>query len=521
MAPRAALLTVMAIVSLAASPKASAQSCWYGWYGGKSTAVVAPGQPADFAGAVYGIAQPYYVRETYAQGGNFTLYPFNVSYQSTVAPSQYMVLPPSPSQVLIHGVVPTSATSGQTAHVTLALYDGNTGAYVCGTTVTIQVVNAPALSTEMNTIGGNNEADEYYKGIDLHLYKLTYTGVWNHDDITVRSGYAPPLDVLSPIASQTDAFYNKSEVFYLDATQHIEAVLYDNSHHTWSYKDITTAAGAAPGKAGSPLVSLVDPYAQFIEVHYLDASGHIHQLFSSDRVTWHTSDLTAAIAGALPAASNSPLIGQIDSMNNSAEIYYIGTDGHVRELWWSWFGSGSGDASGAAGAPNPASGSALVCLANTVANSVNVDYLTPDHHIHELWWAPSAGWHSDDLTTAAGGSNAAAGSSLATEINTLAGKVELYYFDSNWKVSELQFDPGTWHWYSTDPTYLTDAVNAAAGSALVSLVKTVDNTVEVHYLTPDNHIRELWWDGVWYADDFTSIVGNSPAVPYFCSDDRT
>ena len=152
---------------------------------------------------------------------------------------------------------------------------------------------SPALSTEMNTVGGNYEADGYYKGTDYHLYQLSYTGLWNHADVTTLAG-APLMDLLSPIASQVDALYNKSEVFYLDSNQNIEALLFDNATKTWSHKNITAAAGAPAAKAGSPLVSLVNQYGKSIQVDYLDSAGHIHELFSRDRTTWTGGDLAFA-----------------------------------------------------------------------------------------------------------------------------------------------------------------------------------------------------------------------------------
>ncbi len=383
----------------------------------------------------------------------------------------------------------------------------------CNATLTVVVVTAPALSTEMNTIGGNNEADEYFKGTDMNLYQLSWPGTWYSANITQLAGYAQPLDGLSPITSQTDAAYNKSEVFYLDPIQHVEALLYDNTHHTWSYKDITAAAGADPAKEGSPLVSLVNSFVNSIQVHYIDSAGHIHQLYSWDRTNWYGGDLTAS-TGALPAVSNSPLVAEINRVSNTVEVYYIGTDGHIRLLWWSSsLGWNSTDPTAMAGAPNPASGSALVSLSNTIANSVQLDYLTADHHIHELWWAPSAGWHWDDLTVYAGGVNAATGSSLTTEINTLSNTVELYYFDSNWNVKELWFNPGQWQWFSSDPMWGLGAPSAAPGSSLVSLVNTRAGTVQVHYIAPDKHVHELWWNGIWHTDDVTNNAGAINAVP--------
>ena len=141
-----------------------------------------------------------------------------------------------------------------------------------------------------------------------------------------------------------------------------------------------------------------------------------------------------------------------------------------------------------------------------------MNYLGTDHHVYQLWWYWSSGWHAGDLTAATGAPNAASGSALATEINTIAGSVELYYFDSNWKVSELWWSPNS-GWYSSDPTWGLGAPSAAPGSSLVSLVNTRAGTVQVHYIAPDKHVHELWWNGIWHTDDVTNNAGAINAVP--------
>ena len=96
----------------------------------------------------------------------------------------------------------------------------------------------------------------------------------------------------------------------------------------WTEKPLSTSA--APG---SPLVSLVNTIANTVQVDYLDSAGHIHQLSSANRTTWSDLDLTVA-ARAPAAAANSPLATEINTQANTVEIYFLGTDNHVRELWW-------------------------------------------------------------------------------------------------------------------------------------------------------------------------------------------
>jgi hypothetical protein len=374
----------------------------------------------------------------------------------------------------------------------------------CNATLTVNVVASPGLSTEMNTIGGNNEVDEYYKGTDSHVYRLSWNGSWQYTDLTATTG-APNADYLSTVVSQVDPLNNSySEVFYLDSGGNVQELSHDNVLHMWSHTNLTALARVPAAAPGSPLVSLVNPYAQSIQVDYLDSAGHIRELYSFNRTTWFGNDLTVG-AGAPPAALSSSLVTEINEVANTVEIYFLGTDNHVRELWFSpstrqWYSS---DPTAAAHAPNAATGSALVSLSNPIANTVQVDYLDSAGHIHELWW--NGTWYTNDLTSGANAPNAVVGSSLSTEVNTIANTVELYYIASDHTVQELWWD-GAWN--KGDPS--AGAANAAVGSPLVSLVNTIAHTVQVHYIGTDDHIHELWSNGTtWYTNDI-NIDSNDP-----------
>jgi len=374
------------------------------------------------------------------------------------------------------------------------------------------------LSTMMNTLGSQKEVNEFYLGFDKHIYELYWNGSWNYLDLTNTVAGAPTAAASTAIASQIDELYDGSEVFYVDNAQHVHELYYDYSKTAWYHTDVTALTGAPLPAAGTPLVSLVNPYAKSIQVDYLDSSGHIHEVYSWDRKNWYTGDLTAS-TGAPAAAPNSSLVTEINKEANSVEIYFLGTDRHVRELWWelTWApGWHSSDPTAAAGAPNAATGSALVSLNNPIANTVQVDYLGTDQHVHELWW--NGAWHTDDLSAITNAPIAATGSSLATEVNTLStpNRVELYYIANDQTVQELWFSPSPWGWNYADPSGSAGAPNATVGSPLVSLVNTIANSVQVHYIGADDHVHEVYtWDWTkWFTGD-VNLDSNDPnnAVP--------
>jgi hypothetical protein len=82
------------------------------------------------------------------------------------------------------------------------------------------------------------------------------------------------------------------------------------------------------------------------------------------------------------AAPGSALDGYQTSFNNQLHVNYIGTDCHVHELVYkdSW---GHTDLTQAAGAPNPAPGSALDGYQTSFNNQQHVNYIGTDGHVHE------------------------------------------------------------------------------------------------------------------------------------------
>jgi hypothetical protein len=406
--------------------------------------------------------------------------------------------------VAFHAQVPYTATAGETTNVTMALYDlyGN---LLCTTTVTVKVGSeSPALSTEMNTIGHHDEVDEYYKGVDFNVYQLSWPGTWNTANITQLSG-GPIFDALSPIASQVDATYNREEVFYLDPSQNVWEAYFDGT--AWSSHNLTSLVGAPAARPGSPIVSVVNPYAGSIQLNYLDSSGHIQQMWSWDRKMWFGNDLTSQ-TGAPNAAANSPLFTLNDTAQDSIEVYYLDTNNYVRGLSFSSSGGWVYLNPSPSGVWPAASGSALVGVVNPYAGSVQVNYVDSAGHVDQLYSWNRTTWYGGQVLP--GAPNAAPGSGLATEVNTLASSVEVYYLDSTQTVSELWYRGG---WNFSNPTVGTGAPNAAPGSPVVSLVNTRANTVQVHYIAPDKHVHELWWNGSWHADDVTLAAGAYPTIP--------
>jgi hypothetical protein len=153
----------------------------------------------------------------------------------------------------------------------------------------------------------------------------------------------------------------------------------------WDQNDLTNAAGA-PGAAGDPAGYTWD-VDKTQHVVYRGSDSHIHELWLSGLSfpsNWNHNDLTNA-AGA-PGAAGVPT-GYTWDVDKTEHVDYRGTDGHIHELWFNgaW---NHNDLTNATPIPTRAPGAASDPAGYTwdVDKTQHVVYLGSDGHIHELWF---------------------------------------------------------------------------------------------------------------------------------------
>jgi hypothetical protein len=236
-----------------------------------------------------------------------------------------------------------------------------------------------------------------YLGSDLHIHQLFYTGTsWNPVDLTATAG-APAATSNSPLATDYNSLAKTMEVDYLGSDLHIHQLFYTGT--SWNPVDLTASAGAPAAAANSPLVTDYNSLAKTMEVDYLGSDLHIHQLFYTG-TSWNPVDLTAS-AGAPAAAANSPLATDYNSLAKTMEVDYLGSDLHIHQLYYTGTSWNAVDLTASAGAPAALSGSPLTADLNQLANTMEVDYLGSDLHIHQLFYTGTS-WNPVDLTASAG-----------------------------------------------------------------------------------------------------------------------
>jgi hypothetical protein len=330
------------------------------------------------------------------------------------------------------------------------------------------------------------------------VHQVWWNGIWHTFDVTAATG-ARNAAAGSALVRQIDTILNHLEVYYIGSNQHVYQLWWNG---TWHFADVSALAGAPNAAAGTALaVMTID---RDVEIYYLGSNQHVYQLQWNG--TWHSADVTA-FAGAPNAAAGTPLASQVDTVTNTIEVYYLGSNQHVYQLWWNgvWH---TADLTVFTGAPNAAAGSPLVSQIDTILNHPEVYYLGSNQHVYQLWW--NGTWHFADVTALAGAPNAAAGTALASQVDTVTNTIEVYYLGPNQNVYQLWWN-GVWH--TADLTVFTGAPNAAAGSPLVSQIDTILDHPEVYYIGSNQHVYQLWWNGTWHTADITILASAPPAVP--------
>jgi hypothetical protein len=289
------------------------------------------------------------------------------------------------------------------------------------------------------------------------------------------------------------------EVHYVGADQHVHTLWYNG---TWHHTDLTATTGGALAASNTSITGAMDPIANTEDVEYIGTDQHVHEFWYNG--TWHTSDITIASGAAPNADSSSGINTLMNTIANAMEVHYIGTDHHVYSLWYPLGGGGAWHAVDHTindGAPLAGSGSPLTSAADTIAGTEDLEYVGANQHVYILWY--NGLWHPDDLTVASGAANLASNGGLHTLVNTIANTMEVDYVGTDQHVYGFWYN-GIWH--STDLTITTGAPAAVAASPLTSAADTVAGTIDLVFVGTDLHVHQLWYNGLWHNTDLTATA---------------
>ena len=211
-----------------------------------------------------------------------------------------------------------------------------------------------------------------YMGSDNHVHELWWDGNgWHHNDLTAAARH-PTASATPQDTCSTHRVRNTSTTLAPTTTSM-------NCGGTAMASQRSHGSGSAPVAAGNPVGYVFDDQ-ETQHVNYLGTDGHVHELWWDG--SWHHNDLTVA-AGAPGAVSNP--VGYAFELQGTQHVNYRGSNNNVYELWWDSNGWHLNDLTTASGASANATDNPKGYMF-AQQDTQHVLYAGSDKLIHELWW---------------------------------------------------------------------------------------------------------------------------------------
>ncbi len=303
-----------------------------------------------------------------------------------------------------------------------------------------------------------------------------------------------------------------------DSSQHVNFIGTDGHVHEmfiypgaqWANNDLTAFAGGTVPRAGSDLTGYWGTDSSQ-HVNFIGTDGHVHELYIHPGAKWVNNDLTTFSGGGVLPAPGSPLAAYWGS-DSSQHVLFIGTDGHVHELYIhpgaAWVNN---DLTVFAGGTLPAPGSALHAYWGS-DSSQHVNFIGTDGHVHELYIHPGAAWVNNDLSAFSGRGVLPLANSPLTGYWGSDSSQHVNFIGSDGHVHELYIHPGA-AWVNNDLSVFGGGVLPAPGSKLTGYWGT-DSSQHVNFTGVDGHVHELYIHpgAKWVNNDLTGFSGGG-SVP--------
>ncbi len=363
-----------------------------------------------------------------------------------------------------------------------------------------EAVTDPAGNTWWDADTGN-EIGDICSGTNTRLGNFLVQTEWS--DKQDLCAFQPILNAPGRfLDSYTTDFNNQQHINFVGADGHIHELFFTD---IWRHKDLTTLVGAPSAVPAGDINGYQTFFNNQHHVNFLSSDGHVHELVYGS--AWGHNDLTRIASGAPPpAVARSRLASYPTNFNNQQHVNYITPDGHIHEIYFdgSWHHN---DLSKLATAPPATLNSPLTGYTTDFNNQQHINYTTSDNHVHELYFDGS--WHHNDLTLMVGPPPVAARGSALSAYQTATNKQQhVNYLTPDGHVQEIYYSDS---WRHNDLTRLAGAPPALAGSALAGLVTTFNNQQHVLYVGADAHVHELLYVNSWTHNDL-SLAAAAPAV---------
>lgn len=387
-----------------------------------------------------------------------------------------------------------------------------TGYWFKDTSAVTTTTNNGGTTTTNNNDKNPSEQHINYIGIDGHVRERfrRSQGNWISSDLSALAGST----ILPAANSALDAYVD------LDLGQHVNFIGTDGHVHElhiaqggrWIDNDLnllSDRAGAPPGirpMPNSPLSGYTDG-DKGQHVNFIGTDGHVHELFLASGGQWINNDLISLSHNGTPPRPNSPLDSYVDD-DNGQHVNFIGTDGHVHELYITphgqWINNDLISLSGNGITPSRTS---PLCGYMAQDNGQHVDFIGTDGHLHELYIIPGAHWLNNDLNVLAPRSVPPAPNSQLCGCWAADQTQHVSFMGTDGHVHDLSIPPHG-HWFDSDLTVLSaNSTTPATNGALHSYAQP-NGDVHINFIgVNDGHLHELLFAprAQWVDNDLNDI----------------
>jgi len=178
-----------------------------------------------------------------------------------------------------------------------------------------------------------------YRSLGGHVHELYYvasTAQWGEADLTALTGAPPAGHVTAAYVTDAPGQGPTARVVYLGMDRHLHELYYIASAPAWAEADLTALTGGAAA-AGPPIAYVTDFPDQGLTARlvYRSTDDHVRELYYvASAGQWGEADLTALTGAAAARGAPSAYVTDFPGQGPTARVVYVGTDGHMHELYY-------------------------------------------------------------------------------------------------------------------------------------------------------------------------------------------
>lgn len=339
----------------------------------------------------------------------------------------------------------------------------------------------------------------------LGIHMTQANGTRSHVTPSTLSIAPPPIKTF-PVQSGAISAYQwvsngSKQTAYVDVSGHVQ-YLKSTNEDNWQQLDLTRETGSAVTN-GKVVAGFSWAKGNRQQIAYIDALGHIHVLWAGPDEQWHVIDVSQ-LAHA-PQANGTTLVGYDWLDTGSQQLVYIDQFKHVEELSSAdgmlWTAT---DVTKLTGSP-VSNGIALAAFSWTKVANKEIVYTSKNRHIVEISSTADGLWQSVDLTKAYG-APVSNGNVVVGYDWRAVGSQQIDYIDNENHLQELSsLVPHSWT--SSDLTIVTKRP-VTNGKTLAGYDWLQGNARILLYVDANKHIQELSLPQLdrWKAIDLTQIT---------------